>query len=76
MDKLTSAVLSQVVLPRLGLTSKILMENLSTFFPPGIKHCTTCYYEHEIDRLECNACARNWNASNYKEYIGWKPKCS
>lgn len=37
-------------------------------------HCTTCKYEHEVDRHECNACARAWNESGYTLYIGWEPK--
>jgi hypothetical protein len=36
------------------------------------KSCATCEYETAVDRAECNACAREWNASGYKRFVGWK----
>lgn len=37
-----------------------------------VRSCGTCEYEREVDRADCNACAREWNASKYKRFIGWK----
>lgn len=38
------------------------------------KHCSTCKHETEVDRAECNACARAWNSSGYTKHINWEPK--
>lgn len=38
------------------------------------RHCTTCAYESEVDRAECNWCARCWNDSRYVERPGWRAK--
>jgi hypothetical protein len=39
-----------------------------------VKGCSTCKFEKEVDRAECNACARRWNESGYLSYCGWEPK--
>lgn len=41
---------------------------------PEHKACFTCEHELRVDRAECNACARQWQASNMTQYIGWKAK--
>lgn len=38
------------------------------------KSCTTCRFEHEVDRHECNYCARVWQESNMTKFVEWKSK--
>jgi len=38
------------------------------------RSCGTCEWQAAVDRAECNACAREWNASGYKRFVGWKLK--
>ena len=38
------------------------------------KSCATCMFEREVDRHDCNACAREWQASSMTRFIGWKAK--
>jgi hypothetical protein len=37
-----------------------------------VKGCGTCEFRAAVDRAECNACARGWQASSMREFIGYR----